>query len=154
MVVGMDKNEHEASTTPKPDDSGTDLGPDNDIYLELLAGMAERSARRDDVEKQFSLGITLTVRGILVSGTMVGRTRWFRELDETYGETLVGLTSSLRETNETLSERDADEIEEHRIHLINARHYPGGSPVPASGTFWRGQISSIDGWSLGTLAAD
>lgn len=42
------------------------------------------------------------------------------------------------------------------IHLRNARIYaPGQTPIPGNrGVLWRGRISEINGFSLGSLSAD
>jgi hypothetical protein len=37
------------------------------------------------------------------------------------------------------------------IHLRNARIYtPGQPPLPANGMLWRGRLSEVSGWTLGT----
>lgn len=126
---------------------------------EVLANLV-RAANKD-----FEMGITLAVGGLLVTGILVGPRRW-----------LDGLLAELREGNDGLAafadgldeglgaafaqhdrELDGDDwkyVEIAFVHLRDARFVqPGASPIPENRpVVWRGLFESVDGWCLGTFS--
>ena len=77
----------------------------HDAMLAIIVGLAHTQG--DD----FALGVTLNAEGAVISGKLVGVNTWLQQVDESYGDRLVGLTQALRE-GFTLPESNALE-EDH-----------------------------------------
>ena len=110
------------------------------------------------------MGVTLFVRGAIVSGTLVGGAAFFEGLAESADNAFRGTTGEepsgeglgavFREVaSETYGENaDWERRPTGHLHLRDAQvFHPGAVPMPAGGTRWRGRLSSVDGWMLGTL---
>ncbi|WP_035463571.1 gas vesicle accessory protein GvpU [Alicyclobacillus macrosporangiidus] len=98
------------------------------------------------------LSVTLTVKGVVVSGTLISAKQFLREL----GSITKGAKGNAAEAFGNAFEQLADDISETAqasyIHLRNARICaPGQAPMPAEGSLWRGSLASVDGWYLGEL---
>ncbi|MFG3422898.1 hypothetical protein ACGFZ2_29280, partial [Micromonospora sp. NPDC048063] len=108
-----------------------------------------------------TLGITLTVRGVVVTGTLIGRDEWaegMAELLKSAGENGELLGSRILDVFRKLDlNRTRDENSEpySYIHLKDARYVAGHGLLPSPGSrvpvYWRGRLSEVSGWSLGTL---
>jgi hypothetical protein len=141
------------------DESGS--APEFDWVLERLV----REANRFDLQ----VGITFTVSGSVITGTLVGVRRFLNAYAEVaqrvyrdgaarararayYAE--LGATLE-RQTNEEalLEEQGRGAAPPARfVHLVNARYLPATRDLPADGGFlWRGRLSQVDGFSLGTV---
>lgn len=123
------------------------------------------STVRDLVNRGIEISITLTVGGAYVTGMLISGKRYFEEL----GATLVNASRSPDDTAAILGEawkgytaiyeQPADAPEDWQpppvgfVHLRNARYIaPGQQAMPAKGQMlWRGKLSSIDGFSIGTI---
>ncbi len=123
-----------------------------DMLLRLFAKMAQ--------ETKIEMGITLTVRGLVVSGLLVGRDRWldhFTELISQAGEVASGIGTGLQEAyrQSDLQRSSGDDVEYGYLHLLNAKYFLGGQEtVPGSGSvIWRGRISEVSGWSIGSVGS-
>lgn len=134
-----------------------------DRMLNLLLMAAERDVR---------VGITVTVEGVVVSGTLIGTLAYCRaladefisssggtDMDELFAESFedmvdnaVGIASGDRR-----NPPDAASYEQaiRFIHLADARFaVPSGMlPLGRHGVLWRCPVSDVSGWSLGDLAA-
>ncbi|NAZ86990.1 hypothetical protein [Kineococcus indalonis] len=129
---------HELEAQQTPDDAG-------DAVLELLSTMADRGT---------VVAITLFSGGQVVSGTLVGRDRWLQEFvgraarggggGRQIAEQVQGLfrAADLRRPGDGRAPRDY-------LHLLDAQI--DGLPRIAEGLLWRGRISEVAGWSLGSL---
>ncbi|MEU5945122.1 hypothetical protein ABZ793_06115 [Micromonospora sp. NPDC047465] len=148
------------ATHQKPSPEDTPELPDAslpDVVLQILAKGAQ--------EGGLELGVTLSVSGGLVTGTLVGRDRWFQELGDFIEQAAdrPDARSLADELGELMSEvgKPADgedgfvsTLQYVFIHLINARYVQGSQLMPNQGTMlWRGRISEVAGFSVGTLAA-
>jgi len=110
----------------------------------------------------FSVGITLTVGGTIVTGNIIAAKDFFRELEKQ--TRAASLDSSQKEFAEVYADGfqqiadlvavpdDAPTHIPNFIHLRNARWMIGRELVPESGSFWRGKIASIDGFTFGSLS--
>ena len=126
-----------------------------DWFLQQLVQFANDQA--------MSLGITLNVGGVIVSGTLIGGKRYFEGFANDFGEglgksELVDMVKQHFQQHGKIYDRPADEtsgFDPSFIHLEGAKFFsPGDQPIPSNrGMFWRGKISSIDGFILGSLAA-
>ena len=105
------------------------------------------------------LTITLLVKGIVISGTLVGGNNYFVNIAENFKT----ITKNPDETEKTYSHfkkigEDIYTIKEDEvispptfIHIKGARiFHPGQKPMPKDKTsFWRGKIDSVDGFYIG-----
>lgn len=104
-----------------------------------------------------TLPVTFTIGGNLVSGYLISEDEYFDLLASDFSS---ALPESVRDTGKelimTLKPVPAVNGEEQPpcqfVHLKLAKVFNGlSSPIPATGTLWRGKISSVEGFSLGTL---
>ena len=110
------------------------------------------------------MGITLQVSGVLVSGTLINGKKYFEDFsisfasgfksDSELAESFKSLIGSYKEIYTTKPPEDADQPPPGYIHLKNARFIvPGQQAVPnPPGTLWRGRISEVGGFILGSLS--
>ncbi|MFC0471397.1 gas vesicle accessory protein GvpU [Halalkalibacter kiskunsagensis] len=103
----------------------------------------------------FSLDITLNVKGAVITGTMVSAKEYFDTLSETFeegSEVSQKVSEQLTRAKDTLETHD--KVEAHFIHLKNTKVYCGDSkPTPSRGKIlWRGKLCEIDGFFLGRIS--
>lgn len=112
----------------------------------------------------FSLAITLAVPGGVVTGTLIGAKEYYTRYGALWGEGLGGEAGRTVEEHWVQFGKDTHELfaSEHPetsplpppqyIHLRDARYVIGTSIVPdTAGLLWRGRLSEVVGFSLGTL---
>lgn len=129
--------------------------PKSDILLGVLVEAANKSGG--------SLGITLLVHGAMVTGVLIGGEEFFEgvagQLEDALHENGEessdgGLAAVFREQGTTLygDPEALDDTTVAYIHLRDAQVYQSTlSAIPTPGTWWRGWLSSVDGWILGVL---
>jgi len=109
--------------------------------------------------------ITLTVRGLVITGELIPNWQWFDEVahisggqDSTYFELASALKEHARVTSEAVAARSAgDELTDEQqgalrtrtayIHLRNAT-VESLSSGPRQAGYWRGRLSDVSGWSI------
>lgn len=102
----------------------------------------------------FSLDITLNVKGAVITGTMVPAGKYFESLSETFegsGDVAEALSEQLAQASENAqSTKDGTP---NFIHLEGAKVYCGDAkPTPSQGDIlWRGKLSEVDGFFLGKI---
>jgi hypothetical protein len=101
----------------------------------------------------FSLDITLNIKGAVITGTMVSAQEYFNTLSETIGdesEIAQMVSEQLRKTGEAAQSADS---EAYFLHMKDTKVYCGDSkPTPSKGKIlWRGKLSEIDGFFLGKI---
>ncbi len=128
-----------------------DSAPPKDWFLQFLVNMANKN--------QFELDLTLTVGGMLVSGTLVGVREYFDVLGAYFAgpfET-VRNSATIKETFKKIggqcscvSPSEKTETPSF-IHLKDARFYDaqGKATTENQGVWWRGRISEIQGFAPG-----
>ncbi|WP_432496331.1 hypothetical protein [Kineococcus gypseus] len=120
------------------------LDAGGDAVLELLAAMADRG---------MVLDITLFAGGQVVSGTLVGRDRWLEHFQQRAARGGAGGTRIAEQVQALLraadQRRGGDEGSRDYLHILNAQ--VDGTQRIAEGLLWRGRISEVAGWSLGSL---
>lgn len=141
---------------------------DVDGFLEALVGLAE-----GDVG--FGVPLTLTVGGLLVSGTVISRKRYYELFAEGIRQGLPAMfdtdarnriaacfapwtqvTEPKEDQPATLKEPEEQEPRpaSRVIHLGNVQffHPAAAQPIPRNAaTCWRGRLDAINGFILGTL---
>ena len=111
------------------------------------------------------IGMILLVDGFLVSGMMVGGARYFEGFakdfasgftDQAVAETI---RTSFSEYGEIYKTDAADPLSPppspSYVHMRDARFFnTAGNPVPGNrGVWWRGRLSEVSGFVVGTLGA-
>ena len=118
-------------------------------------------------DSKLSVGITLLVKGALVSGKIIGGPRYFEELGKQFGaacgmneEDSAAIWKPFADKyySKTESEEGADVDTGHDpsfIHLENVRIFQAATSLPTSqeGVLWRGRLAEVDGFILGQLGA-
>ena len=128
--------------------------PDN--VFQLLVHVANTS--------HMEMRVTLHVHGLVLTGKLIsGATYWsetaaeLRGLGEGPTELIDAMASSMESVADEYRERfggkakDASEDFDDFVHLRDARTVSSQGPVPAAGGFWRGRLTSVDGFSFGEL---
>jgi hypothetical protein len=111
------------------------------------------------VEKQdATLGVTLMIGGIIITGTLVSSARWFSELAElaeqhenpqwSEGNTQALRERALAEQVEVIAEHATDSY--RYLHIVDAVTH-GASTRPFGQFRWRVRLASIDAWTLGVM---
>ncbi|MEU6135855.1 hypothetical protein [Nocardioides sp. NPDC047086] len=141
-----------AMEEPEPTDQRPDLPLEGgDDVLRILVSIANKHA--------LNMGITLNLGGSLVSGTLVSL--------KTYSG---GVADSIRAANghedvnaalarlfEDLGGDAEDETEPpppRHIHLRDARLIAPNGGLGPSSPWWRGRISAVSGWTMGSAEID
>ncbi|MFC0272559.1 hypothetical protein ACFFIX_14065 [Metabacillus herbersteinensis] len=134
---------------------------DDAIIMDLLTLVNE-----DDYGIEIEL--TLTIGGNIVSGLLISATAYYEGVIETYkkdqqstvekivSKRLENLQEKYKKQKEEQKDQDKDGEENlpKFIHLKNARFNPVAGQTNSfnnSDTYWRGHVSSLDGFSFGTL---
>jgi len=110
------------------------------------------------------MGITLTGGGFLISGTLISGKSFFDGLadematsfeDESPKKAIHDYFARFGEIYATIAEGREHQLPIY-IHLKDARHFHNsGKPMPGNrGVYWRGRISQVVGFCMGTLSAD
>lgn len=138
-----------------------------DWYLQALVRIVNGS--------EIEFPITLFVNGSLVSGQLVSGHRYFGDglgtalkqffnNDESEGtkSAIKHLTAAkdvyLEDKSKEVATKEGEEVPYKRppqfIHLREARVFVAGQkPIPEEGSWWRGRLSSVDGFHFGSLRA-
>ncbi|THD83277.1 MAG: hypothetical protein E7812_00345 [Phenylobacterium sp.] len=119
-------------------------------------------------EHGIEVGVTLTVGGSIVSGTIISGVRYFEEFGQLFATglndpevaaqtaTAFAGWGQIYQTPEGVDAGTFRRPAPTYIHLRDARFFGvGQTPIPATngpGFLWRGKISAVDGFSLGSLS--
>lgn len=119
-----------------------------DWLLQWFVGVAGQA--------NLEMGITLSVRGHLVSGLLISPQTYFALLAEQFAQPFAdagssdadGIRALVRGFDESSGKED-DPAAQY-IHVRDARVYAGQQgPVSPAGMLWRGKVAAVDGFSLG-----
>jgi len=131
----------------------TNNAPSKDWFLQFLVNLANKN--------RFELDITLTVSGILISGTLVGVRQYFDDLSAYFaGPFSFGSGSEeIQETFKKIGEQctcvsSSEQTETPSyIHLKNAifSDAKGKRLSGDGGIWWRGRLSEVQGFSPGKI---
>lgn len=126
---------------------------DKDWFLQNLVDWAN--------QHNFSFGITLNVGGFLVSGSLIGGKEYFDGFGEDFvsayedQELAEKIKNIIAKNGELYTISDEKDVPPPTyIHLKDARCFnTNGNPIPGNrGVWWRGRISEVDGFSIGSLS--
>lgn len=133
--------------------SATDSAPSRDWFLQFLVNLANKN--------RFELDITLTVGGILISGTLVGVRQYFDDLSAYFaspfdsGKNSEEIQQTFKKIGDQCTCVSSSEQTEtpSYIHLKNAVFFdaPGKRVSSDAGIWWRGRISEVQGFAPGKL---
>jgi hypothetical protein len=130
--------------------------PDADWFLQTLVSIAHNGPE---------FGLTLQVSGFLVSGTLVGGAKFFEGFATDFAsgfpeDQKADVKKTMLSPAELIYKNEPAEGEDRPlpgyIHLKDARFFnTSGKPIPGNrGVWWRGRISEVAGFVLGTLSTD
>jgi hypothetical protein len=116
---------------------------EKDKVLVLLIKQIEEAEKNNNLSDEDKyIDIILNVHGMIVSGELVSY--------KTYVDGFVR-----QKTDDEQEETTVKSDDRNYIHLRNVKFYlSAGNPIPANDSkeiFWRGKLSSIDGFSLARL---
>ncbi|MCG5104461.1 gas vesicle accessory protein GvpU [Oceanobacillus alkalisoli] len=121
-----------------------------DWYLENLVYVANAGVE---------IGITLSIKGTIVSGTLIPNYRYFEILSEQFnalgnelGKSLSGAADKYVDEFRQDKNKDLDEIQVGYIHLNDAKYYTPNGNFPQDSMLWRGKIEEVDGFTIGSLS--
>lgn len=100
-----------------------------------------------------SMGVTVTVNGMVISGSVISHERYLEELFDTLrasgGGGGVTLADGLKlVTTPSVGAEQEEELAQY-LHLKDARVWMPSGPGPQA--LWRCKMTEIDGWMLGVL---
>lgn len=131
-------------------------GRGTDWYLQELVSIVNSSA--------IEFGITLHVHGAVVSGLLISGRKYFKAFADDFAGAYLGDDEGREAVRAALASHSKiyDEIDKQEepsppqyIHLMHSRTFsPGGSTPSKVGVLWRGKISAVSGFSLGSLSVD
>ncbi|MFY0759750.1 hypothetical protein AB1K32_12800 [Metabacillus dongyingensis] len=128
--------------------------PTEDAVLLMFLSLAEN----DGIE----VAITLNIQGAIVTGILIGSRAYYDGItesslhlkDDTMSKIIAKRFGDLRDEylkqkQEQGDKKDDEEAAATYIHLKNAKY--NQPAMTASGSWWRGKISSIDSFSFDSL---
>lgn len=135
----------------RKDRVATNSTPSQDWFLQFLVNLANKN--------RFELDITLTVGGMLISGTLVGVRQYFDELSEFFADPFGSVKNPeiIKETFKQIGDQCAcvspsEQTETPSyIHLKNVNFLDAQNKlIPGKeGLWWRGRISEVQGFTPG-----
>lgn len=136
-------------------DIATDRGPERDWFLALLVDHVN--------EHDGAIPITLTVDGLVITGTLVGVREYLRRSAEDLADVFPSRSKSIIQSFTKAGEESVDAVRKHKeqvragkteleaphyVHLRDAR-YLTGQRNTHSPVLWRGRLDDVSGFSLG-----
>jgi len=128
--------------------------PGADAFLQFLVNLVNNGSQIE------SIGVTLQMGGMLVSGSIVSGAEYFDSFAASFSGSLQSLDADTRQTvHASLAElgdvfrlpQPVDPLPNY-IHLADALFFTAdGTPVAGQPTLWRGRTSAVDGFILGRL---
>ncbi len=136
------------------DNAAMDSTPKKDWFLQFLVNLANR--------KHFELDLTLTVGGILISGTLVGVRQYFDDLSNYFAGPFTSGSNSdeIKDTFKKIGEQctcvsSTEQTETPSyIHMKNVDFFNGQGKLLSGkeGIWWRGRLSEVQGFTPGRLS--
>ncbi|MDB0529750.1 hypothetical protein LBW56_24070 [Ralstonia solanacearum] len=145
MSTTQDNENSEPSASSAP----LSIPPADDWYLRNLVDLANRGG--------LECGITLTVGGTTITGTLVGGKKYFEQFGKLASEGWPGNEEDREHTRIEFSKparlyESEDQSAPSFIHLVNAKIVHPTAFMPNEGMLWRGRLTAISGFALGSLS--
>lgn len=117
-------------------------------------------------EDGIEVDVTLSVNGTIVSGTLIGATAYYEGItessknfhDSTMSKIISKKFNDLKEEYAKQKQEEAEKESKDKsnsftfIHLKNAKYLNAhNQDAHSRGTWWRGSITSVDGFSFNSL---
>ncbi|WP_372736260.1 hypothetical protein [Nocardioides sp.] len=116
----------------------------------LLMALAEVARTQEG----FELGITVNVPGATVTGIMIGPRPWLRILAVSGEGGTNQFLSSVAGALDSMLDSAGEDVTAQCLHLRQAQYVSGGTFTPTNAALlWRGRISEVAGFSIGSLTA-
>lgn len=123
----------------------------NDAVLELFV-------KAIDKVDLFEMGITLNVKGLVITGKLISKNAYLKgvastfegsgEIGDVFSDMFTELADKQKDLNKVESTEDQTNIV-YGVHLTDAKIFNGDSVYNVG--YWRGQLSSVDGFSFGAM---
>ena len=141
---------------------GDGMRGSRDWFLQELVRMA------NDHPDAVALPVTLSVKGLLVSGVLVSGKAYFEGFANTLATAVTNVSDDSRWRIREMFAQYADLYKKDRgspvaqaprdapefIHLGDAQFFIGSNLIPTGQkVWWRGRIAEVDGFILGVLGA-
>ena len=109
-----------------------------------------------------SINVILYVNGLIIAGNMISSKKYYDKMSTFFDETKITTDDpSLREKGRAYMQQVKQFMQEKRrskeeqdnpkyIHLDNVVMYPSDPLKPFGANVWRGKLSSVDAFSVGT----
>ncbi|WP_183005939.1 gas vesicle accessory protein GvpU [Achromobacter sp. UMC71] len=146
------------SLDPTPDTpAAVPANPHADVFLQFLVNLVNNGGQLQ------SIGVTLQMGGMLVSGSIVSGAEYFDRFAESFADSLsdmdatarLSVRHSLAELGDVFRLPQPAEPLPNYIHLADALFFTAdGTPIAGQPTLWRGRSSAVDGFILGQLQAE
>jgi hypothetical protein len=131
----------------------------NDWFLSQLLGLFNRL--------KLEMGISITVGGVLISGTVIDGATYFKEVAKGFAsgrsniprvnEFFAKFAEDYSTIYDATEEEKADLFSAHPanyIHLKDAKFFTPGGVLPGNqGLLWRGRLAAVEGFTFGVLSA-
>lgn len=133
-------------------------------YSEHIDPFLETVVKLINELNDLSFGFTVNVGGVLVSGLLVSQKTYFEGLAGEITRTSQGTNLQLSDAVSKMWSMYGEKVDQIRaenpklrprhIHLKDARFFhPNGNPIPTDkGVWWRGKLSAIDGFIMGSMS--
>ncbi|CAB3824718.1 gas vesicle accessory protein GvpU [Achromobacter piechaudii] len=141
----------------EPSTASAHAAPSADAFLQFLVNLVNNGSQLE------SIGVTLQMGGMLVSGSIVSGAEYFDRFATSFTGSLDMLDTDSRDAvRRSLAElgdvfrvpQPADPLPNY-IHLADALFFTAdGTPIAGQPTLWRGRTSSVDGFILGRLQSE
>ncbi|HEB27724.1 MAG TPA: hypothetical protein ENI05_08095 [Porticoccus sp.] len=124
---------------------------DKDWFLQNLINMVNSG--------ELKFGITLNVGGFLVSGNLIGGKHYFEGFGADFASGFSGdevedeIKNAFAKNGEIYSSEEEPSPPIY-VHIEDAKFFnTNGAPIPENkGVWWRGRVSEVSGFSLGSLS--
>lgn len=156
----MTTEPNEPDPTPAPEPSVVlEVNTEPDILLRALVGTVNQT-------KDMEIGLTLHVSGLVVSGILISYTSYLQALaallrengspESQAGRDVLASTFELLidgdgETATDPASQQNETSPPNHIHLRAATSHSPGSPGYFPKTLWRGRLSHVSAWSMGSI---
>ncbi|NNC10335.1 hypothetical protein HII28_00350 [Planctomonas sp. JC2975] len=145
----------EVEIESEPDAADIEMMPIGayDLYLSALISWV---VGIDDEHEEGTASVTLTVPGAVVSGQIISRGAWRKAVAAQVGSFNEPAGKGLDELFGTFEEEipKGPEARNERlhIHLGDVSLWQDGSNEPLRFKTWRGRLTQVSGWSIGSIS--